>query len=58
MYFKYVTSYLTLVLKANGTLIDDIDGFVTVIRIREEEPFKIHGVVYSIIGFAAAFFYL
>lgn len=38
--------------KANGTLTDDMNGFFTVISKREEEPFKIKGVVFSIIGLA------
>lgn len=38
---------------------DDIDEFefVTVIRKREEEPLKINGVVYSIIGLVATSVY-
>lgn len=39
--------------KADGTLTDDIDGFVTFISKRKDEPFKINGVVYSIIGLVA-----
>lgn len=39
--------------KANDTLTDDMDGFMTVNSRREEEPFKINDVVYSIIGLAA-----
>lgn len=39
--------------KANGTLTDDMNGFLTVFSKREEEPFKINGVVYSIMGLAA-----
>lgn len=39
--------------KVNGTLTDDMDGFVTVISKREEEPLEINGVVYSIIGLVA-----
>lgn len=39
--------------KANGTLPDGMDGSVTVISKREEEPLKINGVVYSIIGLVA-----
>lgn len=40
-------------LKANGTLTDDMDGYVTVIRKREEESLEINGVAYSIIGLVA-----
>lgn len=46
---KNLTQYLNL-FKANDTLTGDTDGFVTVISKREEQPLKINGVVYSIIG--------
>lgn len=39
--------------KANDTLTDDTDGFVTVISKREEEPLRISGVMYLIIGLVA-----
>uniref|UniRef100_A0A8W8M824 Uncharacterized protein n=1 Tax=Magallana gigas TaxID=29159 RepID=A0A8W8M824_MAGGI len=39
--------------EANGTLPDGMDGSVTVISKREEEPLEINGVVYSIIGLVA-----
>lgn len=53
MALKCVTSYLTLFFKANGTLADNMDGFVTVISKREEELLEINGVVYSMIGLVA-----
>lgn len=39
--------------KANDTLTDDRDGFVTLISKREEEPLRISGVMYLIIGLVA-----